>query len=754
MADVRANSKFKFRRSRNPGYIPKVADLLEGELFINIADKKLYTKDEEANVVIGIGGGGGSGGGGELGGGAIIIRPEDAVNSNGNLILSSKATPYDQGLSGVKMEMLPVFNEGDYLNESMGMMFSSKTGSVSSASTQHEYPGQVGIIMSNGFNTGYTGVSGAPTITATNSFSWRTFEPSGGIPEFVPGTGPLNICSSELNIGNTDNSKFVSKLTCARININAGAIKIGNGYKNGSYPSVTIGTEYGGQVDINGLKTLKGIVDSTAEVGTVTATTGVIKGNLYVEGEIISGSPTPGPKPAGPVEATTLNVFAAATFKNSVDISGPLTVKDATKGINSELSIQYKPRQGETWEGDVFYYTDAYIKSTNEINIVSEINESINSNPTYQNVKMGNLTATRGTFGSDIVAYGADFAESVVVINHSGVKISGDYDSGLIFGTNAVKLGIKAEADGAGLVTDYNASYTKLKDDEFVIGTSIGDGFKGVTINNVKETNAGVTVTPSVSSTTVKLIEANYGNFSPYISSTSNSITIAPDEQSKVTFSNTGVVFGREVTTPAVQLGQARIEQTGNILGGIWGVDLKSYVNNQIANGFVNVTTNTVQLPDALISADGNVTGGIWGTDKTLKEYIDANAGGGSGGGGGGGGNHGGSKEAVKVWTGSVTGAANTNPMDITSTEDGDFRCGGKLMLKESSGAWLEYDFDCPDSASPPVGTVQFNRQIFSQNSGASDMILAQNSLSGTKTKWSLYGHARKTYTEAWWRPY
>lgn len=747
MADVRANSKFKFRRSRNPGYIPKAADLLEGELFINVADKKLYTKDEEGGVIIAIGGGSGGGGGGELGGGAIIIRPEDAVNSSGNLILSTTKVgeaSYARGLSGLNMKMQQYIpTDSDPINvDSLYLEIGSKTQLNDGAANPYvEIPGKLAFVTSRGNSSGVTTASpGATVITAKPGATWhREFGTPVDESTLKLGDGTVTISSKDIIIGKSTSDVFTKSIQNNMVYINS--------------PNLILG----GSVDISGLKTLNGGATSTIDVGALTSQGNtVVKGDLYVEGEIISGSPTPGPKPLEDLAGLSLKLTYGATVGTNIDAGGyvrlkdELTVKGKQNTTDYEFSIQHRNRSGEDWEGNSIFYSETFLKSTNDVYFVSEINEFTTSDPTYQNIRAANIRGSNGTFSGNLTGYYGGFFDNNITINENGINLANDsgYSLGLNFFSNkSVAISLKTEADGAGLVTDYNASYTKLKDDEFVIGTSIGDGFKGVTINNVKETNAGVTVTPSVSSTTVKLIEANYGNFSPYISSTSNSITIAPDEQSKVTFSNTGVVFGREVTTPAVQLGQARVEQTGNILGGTWGVDLKSYINNQIANGFVNVTTNTVQLPDALISADGNVTGGIWGTDKTLKEYIDANAGGGGSGGGG-------SKEAVKVWTGSVSGAANTSPITITSTEDGDFRCGGKLMLKESTGAWLEYDFDCPDSASPPVGTVQFNRQIFSQNTGASDMILAQNSMSGTKTTWSLYGHARKTYTEAWWRPY
>lgn len=746
MADVHANSKFKFRRSRNPGYIPKTADLLEGELFINIADKKLYTKDEEGNVIVAIGGGGSGGGGGELGGGAIIIRPEDAVNSNGNLILSTTKVgqaSYARGLSGLNMKMQQYIpTDSDPINvDSLYLEIGSKTVSGDGATNPYvEIPGKLAFVTSRGKSSGETtAFAGSTVITAKPGATWhRDFGTPVDESTLKLGDGTVSIASKEIIIGSSTSDVFTKSIKNNMVYINS--------------PNLTLG----GSVTISGLKTLNGGATSTIDVGALTSQGNtVVKGDLYVEGEIISGSPTPGPKPLEDLAGLSLKLTYGATVGTNIDAGGyvrlkdELTVKGKQNTTDYEFSIQHRNRSGEDWEGSPIYYSETFLKSTNDVYFVSKINESTTSDPTYQNIRAANIRGANGQFSGTISGYYGSFFDGNITLNDKGLTLENGsgYPVGInFFGNKSVAINIKTEADGAGLVTDYNASYTKLKDDEFIIGTSIGDGFKGVTINNVKETNAGVTVTPSVSSTTVKLIEANYGNVSPYISSTSNSISIVPTEDSKVTFSNTGVVFGAQVTTPSVQLGQATIEQTGNIFGGIWGVDLKSYINNQIANGFINITTNSVQLPDALIGGDGNVTGGVWGVDKTLKDYIDTNSGGGGSGGG--------PKEAVKVWTGSVTGAANASPMDITSSEDGDFRCGGKLMLKESTGAWLEYDLDCPDSASPPAGTIQFNRQIFSQNSGVSDMILAMNSMSGTKTKWSLYGHARKTYTEAWWRPY
>lgn len=759
MADVKATSKLKFRRSRNPGYIPKAADLLEGELFINIADKKLYTKDEEAGTIIGIGGGSGGGGGGELGGGAIIIRPEDAVNSNGNLILSTtkvgEATG-TVGLSGLDIKMaqfVPIDGNKLYV-DALSLEVGSKVPITDLGNNQWiEIPGKLAVVTSKGESTASASASvGFTTITAKPGAVYRKTGTPVDESTLKLGEGTVAIASKEIVIGNVASYKksfFSDTVTNSKVTI--------------SSPSLNLS----GVVRITGAKSITGDDTSTIDVGSLKSKGDtVVVGNLYVEGEIISGAP-PEDKPLSNLKGINLDLTGNANIDGYVLAKGNVesrhgylkgvgsvsisqTAQDASKTV-SNFGLHLKNVSTNDWEGNPFYYTEALLVSNNEVHLVTEIPASANTIKKYAKIYTGAIASNGYVSASGFSSIqGVNCYDGYITLNNSGLLLNnaGGIAYGIDFFSNkSVAIRIQNAADGKGLVTDYNASYTKLKDDEFVIGTSIGDGFKGVTINNVKETNAGVTVTPSVGSTTVKLIEANYGNVAPHISTTSNSISIVPTESSKVTFSDSGVSFGSQISAPSIQLGQATVEQTGNILGGTWGVDLKSYINNQITNAHINLEATTIKLPEATIGFDGNITGGVWGTDKTIKEYIDANAGSGGGGGGG-------RKEAVQVWSGSVTGVANTNPMVITSTTDGDFRCGGKLMLKESSGAWLEYDFDCPDSASPPAGTIQFNRQIFSQNSGTSDMILAQNSMSGTKTSWSLYGHARKTYTEAWWRPY
>ena len=45
----------KFKRSSVAGFIPQTGDLSAGEIFINFADKKIYTKNE-SGVVVSVGG--------------------------------------------------------------------------------------------------------------------------------------------------------------------------------------------------------------------------------------------------------------------------------------------------------------------------------------------------------------------------------------------------------------------------------------------------------------------------------------------------------------------------------------------------------------------------------------------------------------------------------------------------------------------------------------------------------------------------
>lgn len=731
MADVKATTKLKMRRTTKAGYRPKADNLLPGELFINLADQTISTSN--GSSVIDIGGGGGGGGAG-ITNGELIINKYGTTSNKGNLVLSADKDDIaidNPNASFITIKKITALKGTDTYQ---GAKFKADSPESSSV-----------IILANN--------KGDAVISASDS-------------EDVDGNGTLAVLSKKIIIGG-----------------------YGSGLIAGSvFPGI------GGEVFIN---------NATIDAKTITTSAASffadgtrIRGNLYVEGDIISNAPPDESTEHRDLTVQNLTALGnimswggvtarnASTFNSSITVLGQSNLANVSCGdivasgpakIARKLTVSH-PNQTEAmylgidlvsdWQGELapqavlstgqsetikfLTKADVYGKDSSFATLEAKDIHLANGSIRGANSIIGLKTISVSDMDEGIydTHYGAGIGKSyngITLNNRVGAVNS--LASGLQFVQNkAIGINIKNEDDGMGLVTDYNASYTKLKDDEFVIGTSIGDGFKGVTINNVKETNAGVTVTPSVGSTTVKLIEANYGNVAPHISTTSNSISIVPTESSKVTFSDSGVSFGSQISAPSIQLGQATVEQTGNILGGTWGVDLKSYINNQITNAHINLEATTIKLPEATIGFDGNITGGVWGTDKTIKEYIDANAGSGGGGGGG-------RKEAVQVWSGSVSGAANTSPMTITSTEDGDFRCGGKLMLKESTGAWLEYDFDCPDPGGQ-TGTVQFNRQIFSQNTGASDMILAQNSMSGTKTTWSLYGHARKTYTEAWWRPY
>ena len=55
----------RIKRSSTPGAVPTSADLVGGELAVNLNDRKLYTKDH-LNAIIEIGAGGGGGGGASL----------------------------------------------------------------------------------------------------------------------------------------------------------------------------------------------------------------------------------------------------------------------------------------------------------------------------------------------------------------------------------------------------------------------------------------------------------------------------------------------------------------------------------------------------------------------------------------------------------------------------------------------------------------------------------------------------------------
>lgn len=756
MADVKATSKLKFRRSRNPGYIPKAADLLEGELFINIADKKLYTKDEEAGAIIGIGGGsGGGGGGGELGGGAIVIRPEDAVNPNGNVSIKATKAGSDSsiGLSGFHMkseQFVPDGANGSLYVDSLSMEFGSKTN-MDDSSRYIEIPGKLAIVTSKGESGALysNNVIGSTTITAKPGAIWRR---DIGTPvdesTLKLGEGIVNISSKTINIGKGSQSVFNDSLPLSSVSIDGSNISIA------------------GPTTILNAVSITGDDNSTIDIGSVKSKGDVqVVGNLYVEGEIISGAP-PEDRPLSNIKGINLDLTGNATIAGYVSANGNVESKGYLKGVGSVSITKTAQDAGKTvsnfglhlnnvstndWEGNPFYYTEALLVSNNEVHLVTEIPATANTIKKYAKIYTGAIASNGYVSASGFSSVqGLNCYDGYITLNNSGLLLNngGGIAYGIDFFSNkSVAIRIQNAADGKGLVTDYNASYTKLKDDEFVIGTSIGDGFKGVTINNVKETNAGVTVTPSVGSTTVKLIEANYGNVAPHISTTSNSISIVPTESSKVTFSDSGVSFGSQISAPSIKLGQATVEQTGNILGGTWGVDLKSYINNQITNAHINLEATTIKLPEATIGFDGNITGGVWGTDKTIKEYIDANAGSGGGGGGSG------PKPFVKVWVGSAQATTAQGSVDITATVDGDFRYGGKLMIKDSNNSWMTYDFDYPP-IDPIPAVILFLRHNQGSNIGSYDTILGATQMVGTKTKWSLNGTARKTFVEAWWRPY
>lgn len=55
----------RIKRSSTPGAIPTSADLLSGELAINLSDRKLYTKNH-LGAIVEVGAGGGGGGGAQL----------------------------------------------------------------------------------------------------------------------------------------------------------------------------------------------------------------------------------------------------------------------------------------------------------------------------------------------------------------------------------------------------------------------------------------------------------------------------------------------------------------------------------------------------------------------------------------------------------------------------------------------------------------------------------------------------------------
>lgn len=90
-------TRIQHRRSSTPGTVPTTAQVLVGELALNLADKKIYTND--GGAIVEIGGGGGSG------------SPDTITIVNGNTNLVA-GTRYMAVVSTVSNMTLPAFSAG------------------------------------------------------------------------------------------------------------------------------------------------------------------------------------------------------------------------------------------------------------------------------------------------------------------------------------------------------------------------------------------------------------------------------------------------------------------------------------------------------------------------------------------------------------------------------------------------------------------------------------------------------------------
>ena len=476
----------------------------------------------------------------------------------------------------------------------------------------------------------------------------------------------------------------------------AGGLNLKNSYKQLPNGMVT-----SNGVNIDTANKIKGHPKSTLEMGSA-----IFHGDLTVLGSINGSSPGPGEGGGTEITPDTDLVFRNGTLNGKLVVGGKTTLKDTTV---DNLTIN---------------------------NLISTNQKTLRIANPKDEVKLSVPKLDAFTIDTTVIQMADEMSQ---------IQINGSMISGVDFSTGDRKLILNSPDNASVSVSNKGLVYKSSDDD---LGT-----FTSLITGTVKPTSTeGPAVielkSPIANGNTVKIARVKdsadkvYGEIS--VGGTVDRGEIAITTAAGVTkLTGDKIIVPNQVQAASFKTTNATLNLDGDIENGVWGSSLKTYLDTR----FTNLTAESVILTDALITGDGNIANGVWGEGKNLKEYIDEKAGSGEGGEGGP------APEFKKVWSGTENQSGASNPVEFTSTEEGHF-VYGTLSLKTDEGFWLTYDFNTPVKDLTTQSSVQINRQTFSNTTAPSDGIYAIISRSATKTKFTLYGHNRKTFKEAWFKPY